>query len=204
MAGPDPTSARTDPLVERAIGGDHAALDELLRTYAPAVCQTLSIAQRWNREFDRDDIVQITSIEAILRVGSLRTASLDGFRSWLARVAENNIRDAIRRLENGRHAGAERRITNTAEGGTARTLLLQLAADDPSVNSVVGANDDVARLRAAIDRLPDSYRAVVQALDLEERSVAEVAEDLGRSKGAVHMLHARAHDRLRELLVRTG
>ena len=36
--------------------------------------------------------------------------------------------------------------------------------------------------------------------DLECQPPQQVAEALGRSVGAVHMLRARAHDRLRELL----
>ena len=41
---------------------------------------------------------------------------------------------------------------------------------------------------------------MIRLYDLEGRPIAEVAAEMGRSSGAVHMLRARAHDRLRELL----
>jgi hypothetical protein len=36
--------------------------------------------------------------------------------------------------------------------------------------------------------------------DLEDRAIDDVTKALGRTRGAVHMLRARAHERLRELL----
>ena len=41
---------------------------------------------------------------------------------------------------------------------------------------------------------------VIRLVDLEQKPFAEVANELDRSIGAVHMLRSRAHDRLRELL----
>jgi DNA-directed RNA polymerase specialized sigma24 family protein len=41
---------------------------------------------------------------------------------------------------------------------------------------------------------------VVEAVDLAERDVGEVAAELGRSRGAVHLLRSRAHRRLAELM----
>ena len=62
--------------------------------------------------------------------------------------------------------------------------------------------EEVVRMRAAIARLPKSYRVVVEEMDLAEVPVQEMAARLGKSAGAVHMLRSRAHDRLRELLAR--
>ena len=51
-----------------------------------------------------------------------------------------------------------------------------------------------------LERLPASYRRVVDEVDLAERPVSEVAAELNKSPGAIHMLRSRAHERLRELL----
>ena len=54
------------------------------------------------------------------------------------------------------------------------------------------------------DESPDFGSArnatVVRLYDIEGRSGPEVATTMGRSRGAVVMLRARAHDRLAELL----
>jgi len=41
---------------------------------------------------------------------------------------------------------------------------------------------------------------VVRLYDLEELPAAEIAQRMGRSAGAIHMLKARAHDRLVDIL----
>ena len=63
-----------------------------------------------------------------------------------------------------------------------------------------GMASEIDRMRARIRALPWSYRHVIEQVDLGERDVAEVALEMGRSRGAVHLLRSRAHDRLRELL----
>ena len=55
-------------------------------------------------------------------------------------------------------------------------------------------------LEQEIAKLPATYGAVLRTVYLEERAVADVAVQLGRTKGAVHLLRLRALDRLREEL----
>lgn len=57
-------------------------------------------------------------------------------------------------------------------------------------------------LLEAIDRLPPTYRDIVRLRDVEERSVAEVARELGISRSNVAVRLHRAHRRLRRHLVR--
>jgi len=48
--------------------------------------------------------------------------------------------------------------------------------------------------------LPPDYEKVVRLYDLQCKSAVEVAAELGRSEGAVYMLRARAHERLKQEL----
>lgn len=195
------SNGNRDHAVARAVDGDKAALEGLLREHVPAICKQLSIDARWSRSFDRDDLAQITCIEAILRVQTLRTQTVAGFRAWVKRIAENNLRDAIRGLDCQKRSPAERRVTRCDDGRSARTLLNALEGDTPTASAIFGGAEDITRLETALTRLPATYRHVVECLDLDEQKLADVAADLGRSQGAIHMLHARAHARLRELLV---
>ena len=189
-----------DARVTRAADGDSRALEELLRECSPRLRAGLVLQPRWRRSLDTEDVLQVTFLEAFLRVGSLRTRTLAGFEAWLSRIAGNNLRDAVRGLQRDKRPRAHARITRGPEGESARTLLARLANEQPSVGALVAGREAMDNLRAALERIPETYRRVVEAVDLEERPVAVVAAEEGRSPGAVHMLRSRAHDRLRELL----
>ena len=51
-------------------------------------------------------------------------------------------------------------------------------------------------LTEAIKKLPPDYATVIRLYDLEGRTGPRVAEAMSRSRGAIHMLRARAHDML--------
>ena len=195
-----------DARVSRAADGDGDALEELLREFGPRITSELSIDRRWRPSLDPEDVMQVTYLEAYLRISSLHARTADGFRGWLARIAHNNLRDALRALQRDKRPdGAGRRRATRGALTSAETLIGSLVDMDPTAGSAAAGREAVARLHEALEQLPASYRQVVQELDLAERPVREVALELERSPGAVHMLRSRAHDRLRELLGgRTG
>ncbi len=191
-----------DLRVERAVSGDAQALEDLLQDHGPRVRSGLSIGAERRRDLDPDDVMQVTYLEAYLRIRHLRTPTEGGFAKWLTRIAENNLHDAIRGLARDKRGGAALRVTRGAAGESARTLLEHVAASTTTAGRIASAREAQELVRATVARLPRSYREVIQACDLDQRSVREVAEERGASLGAVHMLRSRAHERLRELLVR--
>ena len=189
----------TDDVVAKAAGGDAGALEELLREAAPALRAELAIDASFRRSFDVDDVLQVSFLEAFLRIRSLERPTAAAFCSWLRRIAEHNLTDAVRALRRNKRDDAAR-VTRGPAGESSRTLLLAVAGEQTTASGRAEAGEQLARLQAAIAGLPASYRLVVEQVDLTERTVPDVAALLGRSEGAVHMLRARAHDRLRELL----
>ena len=190
--------------VELACGGDDEALTRLLRAVDAELRSSVSIQPLYRRELEVDDLLQVTYVEAFMRIGSLRDRTASGFRAWLRRMLDTNLKDAIRALERDKRPDARRRVTHDGQGSSARTLYARVAGRDGSPSGALSAREEVARLEAALGRLPESYRRVVEEVDLAERRVAEVATELGRSPGAVHLLVKRAHDRLREILAPGG
>jgi RNA polymerase sigma factor (sigma-70 family) len=70
-----------------------------------------------------------------------------------------------------------------------------------STPSLVAARGEAVRcIHDALERLPKDYARVITMYDLQGRSIEELSHELGRSKGAVYMLRARAHEHLRDLL----
>src|SRR5690606_28543414 len=94
------------------------------------------------------------------------------------------------------------RATRAGPGGdSAVALIEQLSASGDGTPSRVAARGEAVReMEKMLDSLPQDYQRVVRMYDLEGRPIAHVAQELGRSGGAVYMLRARAHDRLREAM----
>jgi RNA polymerase sigma factor (sigma-70 family) len=118
----------------------------------------------------------------------------------LQRIAENNLRDAIRGLQRQKRPQPSQRVAVPAGADSAVDLLAQLGVTTTSPSRHAVRDERVTRLQAALEALPEDYARVVRLYDLQGWSIGEVCRDLQRSAGAVHMLRARAHDRLRQLL----
>lgn len=74
-------------------------------------------------------------------------------------------------------------------------------ARTPIDNAV--SRDQVARLRSALDRLPDADRALLRKHYYEHVSFSEVARQLGVDKSTISRRHADALRRLREVMTDT-
>lgn len=191
-------------LLERAAGGDAGALTELLERHGAAVARAIAadVGPAWRALIDADDVMQVTYIEAFLHASRLTARDGATFAAWLRRMAQNNLRDAIRELDRQKRPSPARRVH--AVGAVAAsyvTLIELLGATTATPSRAVAEHEAAECLGRLLERLPPDYATVVRRYDLEERSVADVAAELRRSPGAVYMLRARAHDLLRELLL---
>ncbi len=182
-----------------AVAGDTDAMSRLLDHYGPAVERSLSISREWRSVLESADIMQVTYLEAFLQITQYDPERSEPFRAWLQRIAENNFRDAIRGLQRQKRPQPTNRITPRGSDPTSELLaLLGVVSTTPSRNA---ARDERAtRLDAALDTLPEDYGQAIRLYDLEARPIEEVVREMGRSAGAVHMLRARAHDRLHDML----
>lgn len=189
-----------DQLVARAVGGDADALGALLREYGPEVRRRLSIGSAWQGALDAADVMQVTYMEAFLRIGQLAARTPEAFAAWLTRIAENNLRDAIKELGRAKRPDPRRRLGRPTLEESTITLLETLGCTTATASRCAADREAQRLLEAAIARLPDTYQRVVRLFDLEGRPAQDVAETIGRSPGAVYMLRVRAHDRLREIL----
>ncbi len=101
------------------------------------------------------------------------------FAAWLLRIATNAIAD---------HAK-----------GTGKELSV---ADPPDVlvKPAVEGVEDSARLFRLVEELPTEQRRVIAMRFAEEKSLAEIAKEIGRSEGAVKQLQFRGLKALRQRL----
>jgi RNA polymerase sigma-70 factor (ECF subfamily) len=189
-------------LLNAAVGGDAEALRELLKRFGPRVRQTLrgKPGRKWQSILDEDDVMQVTYLEAFLHLDQLQTREPAGFQAWLARIAENVLRDACKALERQKRPNPSRRVANHTRDDSCALLLEQLVGGSLTPSRAAARLENGRLVLRAIENLPPDYGVAVEMMDLEGHSADEVAQKIGRSVGAVYMLRARAHARLRILL----
>jgi len=196
-----PVAHADDQRLGAAAAGDMDALAALLREHGPEVRRRLHISSVWRGVLDPADLMQVTYLEAFLRLDQLEARTSETFVAWLTRLAQNNLLDGIKELERQKRPDPRARIRSGSSDSSGSTLLAHLCNSSTETPSRDAAGKESQQaLAAALEQLPPPYAEVVRLHDLEGRPVAEVAAMLGRSPGAVCMLRIRALDRLRELL----
>ena len=198
MAG----SSSDSDLLRQATSGDDHALAELLQEHGPVVRRRLAgeVSRRWQSALSMDDVMQQTYADAFLDIGRFDPDGEGSFVAWLTSLAKCNLVDVLRMLEAEKRGKGRGRVQPEAghESFVALSELLDAGRSTPSRH--VARDEACAALECAIQQLPESYRRVVQMFDIEERPMKEVAQALNRSLGAVYMVRARAHRRLREFM----
>lgn len=189
-----------DELVKRAVGGDMSALTSLLEQNCGTIRAALNIDQKWASVLDPDDVLQVTFLEAFLQIGKFKAEDPGAFLGWLSRIAQNNLRDAIRELSAVKRSPPGHRVGVGGRQDSASILLASLGMTTTTPSRVAASAEVLAAINNAISLMPPDYGTVVRLYDLEGKPIGDVAAAMGRSTGAVHMLRTRAHEHLRELL----
>jgi RNA polymerase sigma-70 factor, ECF subfamily len=128
---------------------------------------------------DRDAAEDLTSEVFNKALANLRNYEWRGapFAAWLIRIAANIVADRSKR--------AAREVPGNED------------APEPSAAPDLEGLENRARLFGLVRQLPDDQRRVIFARFVDERSIREIAEQLGRTEGAVKQLQLRALRNLR-------
>jgi RNA polymerase sigma-70 factor (ECF subfamily) len=190
-----------EDLLGQAIQGDQEALSTLLKRECPNVRTHIHarIAAAHRSLFDAEDVMQVTYLEAFLHIRGFVPQGPGSFGAWLRRLAENNLRDAVRELEREKRPSPEKRVA--AVGSNSYVALVERLTSATSTASRALAREETRQaLQQVLQRLPPDYADAIRLYELEELSGPEVAERMGKSHGAVRMILARARERLAAML----
>ena len=203
--GTDDLGPTLEAKLDAALAGDREALVEVLEALGPRVRGRVAnrISAHHRSAIDEDDVMQVTYIEAVTRLASFRGGGTSGFLAWLSRLAENNLVDAIRMIEADKRPNPKKRVRgqNVSPEADSMVALIELVGVTSTAPSEGATQNEVKRaLDIVLDRMPPDYAQVIRMYDLQGQPAAAVAAEMGRSEGAVYMLRARAHDRLRDEL----
>ena len=143
---------------------------------------------------DVDDVVQEVFVKAFFSLNKFREDAT--FGTWITRIAINRARDELKKQSG--------KVSLDAEPGEDAVQGLRdlLSTDEPRDDEKPDASEGaVSRLVArTVAALPDRMRVVVTLKDMEGNSYQEVAGILNCSIGTVKSRHARARERLRQML----
>ncbi|RIV81704.1 RNA polymerase sigma factor [Pelagerythrobacter aerophilus] len=166
------------------------AYRELLRRYKAGVYRLIV-----KQVGDAEEAMDLTQESFVAGFSALDRYDGDRpFRTWIARIALNKCRDWARRRK--------------VRAFFSRALPLEsahhVASDGPAPDSEATAKRELARVRGAIDQLPQNLREVLLLRGVDEVSQAEAAAILRVSEKTVETRLYRARTRLKELLAGTS
>ena len=183
----DPTDKE---LIAAVLDGDASSFEPLVARYQPRVFAT---ARRYARREDEvADIVQEIFIKAYQKLSTYRAEA--PFEHWLMRMAVRTCYDFLRKHQRNREY-------NVTEISDEENDWLENVGDDGPERET-----DQAAAKALVERLleglsPD-FRLVITLLEIEEKSVKEIADLTGWSVSLVKVRAYRARNQMRKMLVR--
>lgn len=182
VPSPDP------PLIAAAVRRDPQAWAELYERFSPQVLGFL-VHQLHGDLATAEDLLSETFLEA-LRSADRFSGSVDDFRSWLFRIARNNLIDHLRRQR--------RAVSEPLEEAAEADLARAQPVDDPG--EVALAHLDRARVLAGLALLSADQREVLLLRFSGGMTSAEIAGVVGKTTGAVKALQHRGLATLARIL----
>ena len=177
-------------LIAAVLEGDASSFEPLVARYQPRVFAT---ARRYARREDEvADIVQEIFIKAYQKLSTYRAEA--PFEHWLMRMAVRTCYDFLRKHQRNREY-------NVTEISDEENDWLENVGDEG-----LERETDQAAAKALVERLleglsPD-FRIVITLLEIEEKSVKEIADLTGWSVSLVKVRAYRARKQMRKMLAR--
>ena len=175
-------------LAARAAGGDRAAYAGLYERYIDKIFRYISykVADRALAE----DLTSQTFLKAWDAIGDYEFRN-HPFGAWLFRIAHNLVVD---------HHRSKKEVVTLDDAS--RQLEHKASQDEIRPEKMLAELISSARVRSAIERLTEEQQQVLILRFFEGLSTGEVAELMGKRRGAIRGLQFRALSALRELLHR--
>lgn len=193
---PDPQDiedAHTADLLARARGGDTLAWDGIYRRYRMRLLldARAQLRQRRIPGQGTEDIVQSAFLAAWNQIQRFEYRGEGSFRAWLRKLVVNRVLDRLRRSA---HEDRHRVSANEA------ALEAVPGHPDECPQRRVEQADDVQRLLAALEELPELERDIVVMRSFEHKRWAEIADCCERNRSYVERTYKQAFKRLARLL----
>jgi RNA polymerase sigma-70 factor (ECF subfamily) len=167
------------------------------REYLCSLARARLDPHRWAK-VDPSDIVQVTLLKAHRARDHFRGRTEQELAAWLRTILNNTVANTLRSCQH-EHGDASFSLNEALNRSSAHPSDL-LADGQLLPDEVAERNEQLLRLAAALTRLADAQRAVLEMKHLHGLSVAEICEQTGRSKPSVVGLLFRGMKALRVIM----
>lgn len=186
-------------LVTRAKAGEREAFALLVQRYGKAV---LNVIDKMIRDQAIvEDLWQETFVRALENLTSYEPRQYaDGtgpsFASWLYRIATNLTLDELRRRGRWRLLSWDMLKPKRADESDSPEAY-DPPADQPDVLAMLESQEDIRRVRQALDTLPPEWRMILVLREYQDLPYEDIADILCVPIGTVRSRLARAREQLR-------
>lgn len=135
------------------------------------------VSRRVTERADAEDLTSEVFQQALARIGQFEWRGVP-FAAWLYRIAANAIADRWKSL--------------SRESGRPAAEIPSVEFDEVEIERA----ERRARLYRNVANLPEDQRRVIEMRFADEKSIREIAKELGRSTGAIKQLQCRAYRKL--------
>jgi RNA polymerase sigma-70 factor, ECF subfamily len=181
--------------MESSAAAGAAFAPEAYRDYLRILAR-LQFDDRLRGRTDPSDVVQQSLLAAHDRRDQFRGRTEAEYKGWLRAILANNLALALRQF--GRQGGARVQSLEVALEQSSARLEAWLASSGPEPEQRAIAAERLARLAEALDELPEDQHTAITWRHLQDLSVAEVAERMGRTTASVAGLLRRGAEFLRD------
>jgi len=188
--------------IRRFQAGEDAACERLFERYFERVLSFVRIrmSSELRAVIEPEDLVQRTLLVAFQRLDDFEMRARGAFMHWLAKLAENQIRDEVKRCGNEKHdVRREQPILQPRSAGASSWAELALAGSTTHPPEQAAKQELIEIVEAQIRALPQDYQTVIGLRLILEATLEYTAQEMGRSPQAVAMLYARAMLKLMQL-----
>jgi RNA polymerase sigma-70 factor (ECF subfamily) len=190
-----PESSADGALLTALRAGDPQAFEQLVREHTGRL---LAVARRLLRnDDDAREAVQEAFLSAFRALDRFEGASR--LATWLHRIVVNACLMRLRSRRGAAEESLDDLLPSFAANGHHAAAITDWSQD---AHAALEREETRARVRHAIDALPETYRTALVLRDIEELDTADVANLLGITPNAAKVRVHRARQALRTLLDR--
>ena len=146
------------------------------------------------------DVVQQAMLQAVQAFEQFRGQTEEEFMAWLRQILARHLCHVDRDLHRDKRDIRREHSMEQQLAASSMRIRNLLAGDGPTPSQNVLLGEHVMRLSQAIDRLPESQGEAIRLHYIEGLKLSEVAEQLGKTSGAIAGLMHRGMKTLRAQL----